>query len=76
MEVVGLKTCERIILGRGAKVLIRESAQVLVPHMMEEGEEQENEKENEREDAQQRVDGRVVKSIKTTTSSAHEDGMK
>ena len=40
---------------------------VLVPHIMEE-EEQENEKEDEREDGQQRVEGRVVESIKTSTS--------
>ena len=33
---------------------------VLVSHIMEEGEEQENEKEDEREDGQQRVEGRVV----------------
>ena len=41
---------------------------VLVPHMEEEGEEQENEKEEEREDGKRRVEGRVVQSIKTTTS--------
>ena len=42
---------------------------VLVHHIMEEeGEDQENEKEYEREDGQQRVEGRVVESIKTTTS--------
>ena len=41
---------------------------VLVPHMEEEGEEQENEKEDEGEDGKQRVEGRVVESIKTTTS--------
>ena len=41
----------------------------LVPHIMEEeGEEKENEKEDEREDGKQRVEGRVVESIKTTTS--------
>ena len=49
---------------------------VLVPRMEEESEEQENEKEDEREDGKQRVEGRVVESIKTTTSRAHEDGMK
>ena len=50
---------------------------VRVSHIMEEeGEEQENEKEDEREDGKQRVEGRVVGSIKTTTSWAHEDGMK
>ena len=31
MEVVGLITCERIVLGKGAKVLIRESAQGSCP---------------------------------------------
>ena len=31
MEVVGLTTCERIILGMGAKVLIRKSAQGSCP---------------------------------------------
>ena len=42
---------------------------VLVPHIMEEeGEKQENEKEDEREDGQQRVEGRVVESIKTTSA--------
>ena len=50
---------------------------VLVSHIMEEkGEEQENDKEDEREDGQQGVERRVVESIKTTTSCAHEDGMK
>ena len=41
---------------------------VLVSHMEEEGEEQENEKKNEREDGKQRVERRVVESIKPTTS--------
>ena len=41
---------------------------VLVSHMEEEREEQESVKEDEREDGQQRVEGRVVESIKTTTS--------
>ena len=42
---------------------------VLVSHIMEEESgEQENEKENEREDGKQRVEWRVVESIKTTTS--------
>ena len=40
---------------------------VLVPHVEDE-EDQENEKEDEREDGKQRVEGRVVESIKTTTS--------
>ena len=44
--------------------------------MEEEGEEQENEKEDEREYGKQRGEGSVVESIKTTTSRAHEDGMK
>ena len=35
---------------------------------MEEGEEQENGKEDERENGQQRVEGRVVESVKTATS--------
>ena len=43
---------------------------VLVPHIMEEeeGDEQENDKEDEREGGKQRVEGRVVESIKKTTS--------
>ena len=41
---------------------------VLVPHMEEEGEEQENDRDDRREDGKQRVEGRVVESIKTTTS--------
>ena len=40
---------------------------VLVSHM-EEGEEQENDKEDEREGGKQRVEGRVVESIKSTTT--------
>ena len=66
---MALTSCERLVLGKGAKVLIRESAQGTCPHNMEEeGEEQENEKEDEREDGQQRVEGRAVESIRTTTS--------
>ena len=41
---------------------------VLVPHMEEKCEEQENEKEDEREDGKQTVEGRVLESVKTTTS--------
>ena len=50
-----------MVLGKGAKVLIRESAQGPCPHIMEEeSEDQENEKEDGREDGQHRVEGRVV----------------
>ena len=45
-----------------------EVRRVLVPLMEEEGEEQDNEKEDEREGGKQRVQGRVVESVKTTTS--------
>ena len=69
MEVVGLITCERIVLGQGAKVLIRESAQGSC-HPQEEGEEQENEKEDEREDGKQRVEGRVVENQNNLIMSA------
>ena len=66
---IEIVNCERIVLGKGANVLIRESAQGTCPHIMEEeGEEQEHENEDGREDGQQRVEGRVVESIKTTTS--------
>ena len=44
-----------------------EVRRVLVPHMEDE-EDQENEKEDEREDGKQRVEGRVVESMMTTTS--------
>ena len=43
---------------------------VLVPHMVEEGEDQENKKEDEREDGQQRVEGRVVENQATHKMSA------
>ena len=33
--VVGLKTCERVVLGKGAKVLIGGSAQKIVHHILE-----------------------------------------
>ena len=62
MQVVGLITCERIVLGKGAKVLsFARVRRVLFTHNMEEeGEKQENEKEDERQDGMQRVEGRVV----------------
>ena len=43
---------------------------VLVTHMVEEGEDQENEKEDEREDGQQRVEGRIVENQATHNMSA------
>ena len=43
---------------------------VLVPHMVEEGEDQENKKEDEREDGQQRVEGRVVENQATHNMNA------
>ena len=64
VEVVGLITCERIVLGQGAKVLIRKSAQGSCPHMEDE-DNQENEKEDEREYGKQREEGRVVESQAT-----------
>ena len=49
---------------------LRECAGVLVTHMEEEGEEQENEKEGEREDGKQRVEGRVVENQNNHIMSA------
>ena len=61
-----------MVLGKGAKVLIRESAQGTCPHITEEeeGEDQENEKEDEREDGKQRVERRVVENQATHNMSA------
>ena len=61
MQVVGLITCERIVLGKGAKVLISESAQGTCPptSWKKKVKSRRNEKEDER-DGQQRVEGRVV----------------
>ena len=54
--------CERIVLGKGARVLIRESAQGICPphHGVKIGR---MKKEDEREDGKQRVEGRVVENI-------------
>ena len=68
MEVVGLITCERIVLGEGAKVLIRESAKGSWSTKWKKKVMTRRMKKNEREDEKQRVKGRVVESIKTTTS--------
>ena len=47
-----------------------EVRRVLVSHMEEEGEDQENEKEDEREDGKQRVEGRVVENQNNHIMSA------
>ena len=59
----------------GPKSSFARVRRVLVLHM-EDKSYQESDKEDEREDGKQRVEGRVVESIKTTTSCTHEDGMK
>ena len=54
--VVGLITCERVVLGKGAKVL-----RVFVLHIVEEeAEDQVDEKDDRREDRQQEEEGRVA----------------
>ena len=64
-------SCERVVLGKGAKVLISESAQGTCPHIMEEeGEDQEDEKDDGREDGQQRVEGRIAESQNNRIMSA------
>ena len=65
--VVGRITCGRIVLGQDAKVA--EVRRVLVTHMEDEGD-QENEKEDEREGGKQRVKGRVVESQNSHIMSA------
>ena len=54
-----------------AKSSFAEVRRVLVPHMEDEGD-KENEKEDQREGGKQRVEGRFVEN---QSSRAHEDGM-
>ena len=64
--VVGLITCERVVLGKGAKVLISENGQEFVPHIMEE----EAEDQEDEQDRQQEVEGRIAESQNNHIMSA------
>ena len=62
-------TCERVKLCKGAKVLVSETARVLVSSIMEEdGEDQEDEQDDRREEGQQEVERRESQRVRTTTS--------
>ena len=70
MVVVGLITCERVELGKGAKVLISSSAQEFVHHILkDEVDGQEEGQDDKRKDDQQREESAVVEEgqIKTST---------
>ena len=59
--VVGLITCERVVLGNGAKVLMSECAQEFVHHTLEdEVDEQEEGQDDKREDGEQRQESGVA----------------
>ena len=71
MVVVAFITCGRVVLGKGAKVLISESAQGTCPPTMEEqAEDPENEQDDRREDRQQEVEGRIAESQNNHIMSA------
>ena len=69
MVVVGLITCERVVLGKGCqRPHLRECAGYLSPHIMDEDEDPENEQDDRREEGQQQVEGRESQRVRTTTS--------
>ena len=70
-KIFGARLCERVVLGKGAKVLISECAQGTCPHIMEEeSEDPENEQDDRKEEGQQEVEGRVVENQNSRIMSA------